>query len=49
MNRGSKKMSKKVGLPPGTLIHVGERKVEKVKIRIFDYDEAQFEEKEAKK
>lgn len=43
-----KKRSHKTGLPPGTLIHVGERKAEKVKIRILDYDAAQFEEKEAK-
>jgi magnesium transporter len=39
---------KKIGLPPGTLVHVGEKKAEKVRIRIIDYDEAQFEEKEAK-
>ncbi|MFH1169803.1 MAG: magnesium/cobalt transporter CorA [Chloroflexota bacterium] len=43
-----RKRSGKAGLPPGTLVHVGERKAEKVKIRILDYDEAQFEEKEAK-
>ena len=29
---------KKAGLPPGTLVHVGERKAEKVKIRVMDYD-----------
>jgi magnesium transporter len=29
----------KVGLPPGTLVHTGERKVEKVGISVFDYDE----------
>jgi magnesium transporter len=48
MQRLIKKRSHKAGLPPGTLVLVGERKAEKVKIRIFDYDEAQFEEKEAK-
>ena len=48
MQRLIKKRSHKSGLPPGTLIHVGERKAEKVKIRILDYDEVQFEEKEAK-
>jgi len=48
MRRLIKKRSEKAGLPPGSLIHVGERKAEKVKIRILDYDEAQFEEKEAK-
>ena len=48
MSRLIKKRSGKAGLPPGTLVHVGERKAEKVKIRILDYDEVQFEEKEAK-
>ena len=43
-----KRTSKKAGLPPGTLIHIGEKKTEKVRIRIIDYDEVQFEEKEAK-
>ena len=47
MQRLIKKRSQKAGLPPGTLVHVGERKAEKVKIRILDYDEAQFEDKEA--
>ena len=40
------KRSKKVGLPPGTLVHVGEKKTEEVKITIADYDEGQFQEKE---
>ena len=48
MLRLTKKRSAKIGLPPGALIHIGERKTEKVRIRILDYDEAQFEEKEAK-
>ncbi|VVB52012.1 Cobalt/magnesium transport protein CorA [uncultured archaeon] len=43
-----KKRSIKTGLPPGSLIHIGERKAERVRIRILDYDENQFEEKEAK-
>ncbi|MFH1383110.1 MAG: magnesium/cobalt transporter CorA [Chloroflexota bacterium] len=42
-----RKRSEKTGLPPGSLVHVGERKAEKVKITILDYDEAQFQEKEA--
>lgn len=42
------KTSRKVGLPPGTLVHVGEKKSDEVKITIIDYDEAQFQEKEAK-
>jgi magnesium transporter len=43
-----KRTSKKVGLPPGTLVHIGEKKAEKAKITIIDYDETRFEEKEAK-
>jgi len=43
------KRSKKAGLPPGTLIHIGERKTEKTRITIIDYDETQFEEKQAKR
>jgi len=43
-----KKRSRKAGLPPGTLIHIGERKTEEVKITIMDYDETQLQEKEAK-
>lgn len=43
-----KKRSTKSGLPPGALIHIGEKKVELAKISILDYDEIQFEEKEAK-
>ena len=34
------------GLAPGTLIHIGEQKIEKSKIRILDYDETRVEEKE---
>ncbi len=41
-----KRHIKKAGLPPGTLIHVGERKVETVRIIYIDYDEQQFQEKQ---
>jgi magnesium transporter len=41
-----KKASKKAGLSPGTLIHVGEKKLEKVRIRIIDYDEEKIDERE---
>jgi len=43
-----KKRSHKAGLPPGTLVHIGEKKVEKARITIMDYDETNLEEKEAK-
>jgi len=48
MQKLIKKRSKKAGLPPGTLVHIGEKKAETPKIIIMDYDEAHFEEKETK-
>ena len=39
-----KKRTQKSGLPPGTLIHIGEKRTEKVKIRIMDYSEIGLEE-----
>ena len=48
MPRYIKKRSKKTGLPPGTLVHIGVQKTEKARITIIDYDEIHFEEKEAK-
>jgi len=45
----SRRAKQKVGLVPGTLVHIGDRKIEKVRIRIIDYDETQLEEKEVKK
>jgi len=41
-----KKHSKKAGLPPGTLIHIGEKKIESVRITVIDYDEQNFQEKQ---
>ena len=43
-----KKVSKKAGLPPGTLIHVGERKTENARISVLDYNESDIEERELK-
>ena len=39
----------KVGLPPGTLVHVGEKKVEETRITVIDYDPKNVEEREAEK
>jgi magnesium transporter len=36
--------ARKVGLPPGTLIHIGEKKTERTTISILDYDEHQAHE-----
>ncbi|MGD9032198.1 MAG: magnesium/cobalt transporter CorA [Desulfobacteraceae bacterium] len=41
-----KKFSKRPGLAPGTLVHVGEKKVEEIRIRMIDYDETHLEERE---
>ena len=48
MPRIFKKMSEKGGLPPGALVYVGEKKVEKVIITVFYYDSERYEEKELK-
>jgi magnesium transporter len=45
--RTTKKRSSKAGLPPGTLVHVGEKKVESVRITFIDYDKENFQEKQA--
>jgi magnesium transporter len=43
-----KKRSKKAGFPPGTIVHIGNKRTEKTKITIVDYNEEQFQEKETK-
>ncbi len=40
-----KRISKKAGLPPGTLVHIGEDQKEKVKLRLIDYNEDHCEER----
>ncbi|MDY6862201.1 MAG: magnesium/cobalt transporter CorA [Thermodesulfobacteriota bacterium] len=49
MTKLIKRRSKKAGLSPGSLIHVGKKKTEKVRITILDYDEEQFQTKEVKR
>jgi len=34
-----KKRSKKAGLPPGTLVHIGEKKTSAITVSVLDYDE----------
>lgn len=46
MPRPIKKRSQKAGLPPGTPVHIGERRSETTRITLFDYDEQQIEERE---
>jgi len=43
-----KKRSKKAGLPPGTLVHIGEQRAEASKITVINYDEADYHEMELK-
>jgi magnesium transporter len=42
-----RKRSKKAGLPPGTLVYIGDEKVRESKITVIDYDEAHVQEIEA--
>jgi len=49
MPRLIKKSSKSRGLPPGALIHIGEKKTEKAKISVMDYSIGKYDEKEIKK
>lgn len=41
-------LSKKSGLPPGTLIHIGKKRANKVRISVMDYTETTFHEFECK-
>jgi magnesium transporter len=43
-----KKSSKKAGLPPGTVVFVGEKKVEEIRITLIHYDEDHYDEREIK-
>ena len=49
MPRLIKKSSKTRGLPPGELVHIGEKKTDKVKITVIDYNISTFIEKEVQK
>jgi len=40
-----KKRSVKAGLPPGTLVHIGTKRVKETRVRIMDYDEGSVREK----
>jgi len=48
MPRLNRKISKTKGLPPGTLVHVGKERSDKIKLSVIDYTEAGIEEKELK-
>ena len=48
MGRVVKERSVKSGLPPGTLIHIGEKSDREIRVSVIDYGEKHFEEKEIK-
>jgi len=41
-----KRHKKKSGLPPGSLVYVGEERAEKIRMTLLDYDSTQYDEKE---
>jgi magnesium transporter len=45
MSRILKKRSKKAGLPPGSLVHIGEERKDKMAVAILEYDEGHVWEK----
>ncbi len=46
MRKLVRKRSAKAGLPPGTLVHIGEQRTEAVRISVFEYDEARCDERQ---
>jgi magnesium transporter len=46
VTRFIKKTSEKIGLHPGALIHIGEKKIDRPRIRVIAYSEGQLEEAE---
>ena len=46
MGKFIKRASKKAGLPPGTLVHIGEKKTAPVRISLWDYGPEHVQEKE---
>ncbi len=48
MGRLIKKRASKFGLPPGSVIHTGERLAEEIRITVMDYDKLTLNEKEVK-
>lgn len=46
MNSSSSQRSSKSGMPAGSLIHIGEKKVEKVKIKLIDYGVTEYTEQD---
>ncbi|MFZ0389446.1 MAG: magnesium/cobalt transporter CorA [Calditrichia bacterium] len=43
MKRNFKFHSRKLGLPPGAMVHIGEKKTDKVEITLMDYDSQKYD------
>jgi len=48
-SKPAKRHSQKAGLPPGTLVHIGEKKASKVKITLIDYNKETVQERNLEK
>ncbi len=48
MTRALMNRSKKAGLPPGALVHIGQKRLETQRISVVDYDESKVDEYEVK-
>jgi magnesium transporter len=48
MHKSFIKRSRKTGLPPGSLVHIGAERSEKTRITVIDYDENHVEEREVR-
>jgi len=46
MTKLFKKTSNKIGMAPGSLVHIGEKKIEQTRIEIIDYDEKHLRQQE---
>ena len=46
MVRQISRKKKKIGLAPGTLVHIGKKKLENIRIRVIDYNESELKEHE---
>ena len=46
MSKLTKGRSKKAGMPPGSLVHIGEKRTEKTRVAVVEYDGQGFQEKE---
>jgi magnesium transporter len=44
--KADRRMSRTAGLPPGTLVHIGEQRAQTVQIRLMSYNEQEFHEKQ---